>query len=65
MESKNAKIPSPRTKFFKVKCGGCGNEQTIFSNANRDVKCLACNNVLAESRGGRVKLKVKPIKELG
>ena len=64
MNGNEAKIPKPKTKFLKVKCSGCGNEQTIFSSANRDVKCLACNNVLAESKGGKVKLKAKVVKEL-
>ncbi len=63
MENKG-EIPKPKTKFLKVKCAGCGNEQTIFSNANRDVKCLACNNILAESKGGKVKLKAKVVKEM-
>lgn len=57
-------IPKPKTRFLKVKCSSCGNEQTIFSNANNDVKCLACNNILAESTGGRVKLRAKVVKEL-
>ena len=61
---KEAKIPKPKTKFLKVKCSACGNEQTIFSNANNDVKCLACNNILAESKGGKVKLRAKIVKEL-
>lgn len=64
MEKKNVNIPKPNSKFVKVKCSGCGNEQVIFDSANRDVKCLACNKVLAESRGGKVKLKAKPVKEL-
>lgn len=57
-------IPMPKTRFLKVKCSGCGNEQTIFSNASKSVKCLACNNILAESTGGRVKLRAKVVKEL-
>ena len=64
MDKGKIKIPKPSTKFMKVKCPGCGNEQVIFNSANRDVKCLACNKVLAESRGGRVKLKAKPVKEM-
>ena len=57
-------IPKPRTKFLKVKCSGCGNEQTIFSAASTKVKCLVCNHELAEPRASKVKLKTKILKEL-
>ena len=60
----DAKIPKPRTKFLKVKCSGCGNQQIIFDAASQDVKCLACNQLLAESTGSRIKLKAKVVKEL-
>jgi len=63
MGKKEITIPKPRTTFVKVKCSSCGNDQTIFSNANNDVKCLACNNILAVSTGGKVKLKSKVVKE--
>jgi len=65
MVEQDSRVPKPKTKFMKVKCAGCGNEQIIFSNASNDVKCLGCNNILAESMGGRVKLKSKVVKELG
>jgi small subunit ribosomal protein S27e len=61
----NLIVPKPRTRFLKVKCSTCGNEQTIFSNASRSVECLACNNILAESTGGKVRLKAKVVKEFG
>ncbi|MDY6776963.1 MAG: 30S ribosomal protein S27e [Candidatus Nanohaloarchaea archaeon] len=42
-----------RGKFVEVKCDGCGNEQVIFSRAAGDVKCLVCDDVLAESSSGK------------
>ena len=56
-------IPKPKTAFLKVKCSSCGNEQIIFNSPSKDVKCLACNNILAESTGGTLKLKAKIIKD--
>lgn len=47
--------------FLKVKCHGCGNEQTVFSSANQVVKCLACNQVLAKPGAGKVILLEKAI----
>ena len=57
-------IPMPKTKFLKVKCSGCGNEQIIFNAAASTVKCLVCNQILAESGASRVTLKAKIVKEL-
>ena len=58
------KIPMPKTKFLKLKCNGCGNEQTVFSAPASTVKCLACNQVLAESTGGKIRPVAKVVKEL-
>ncbi|MFH1240312.1 MAG: 30S ribosomal protein S27e [Candidatus Diapherotrites archaeon] len=57
-------IPNPKTKFIRVKCSGCGNEQTIFNSAASDVKCNACNQLLAKSKSSRIELKAKVVKEM-
>lgn len=54
-------IPKPKTKFIRVKCSGCGSEQTIFSAASTNVKCLACNQELAQSGASKIRLKTKVI----
>jgi len=56
-------IPEPKNKFLKVKCGGCGNEQIIFSAPSRKVKCLVCNEALAESTSHRARVKGKIVEE--
>ena len=53
----------PKNRFLRVKCPGCGNEQAIFSAPSRDVKCLACNQVLGESTGHKINLKGTVVKE--
>ena len=53
-----------KTKFLKAKCPGCGNEQIIFSAASTKVKCLACNQPLAETGASKVKPLAKIVKEL-
>jgi small subunit ribosomal protein S27e len=52
------------SSFLKVKCNKCKNEQIIFSNASMCVKCLVCNEVLAESSGGKSKVVAKVIESL-
>jgi len=50
------------SKFIKVICSKCKNEQIIFGNATTHVKCLICDTPLAEPAGGKAKIKAK-IKE--
>ena len=45
-------ISYPESKFLKVKCKKCKNEQIVFNKAATEVKCLVCNAVLAEPTGG-------------
>ena len=40
------------TKFVKVKCKDCENEQIVFSKAATRVACNVCNAALVEPRGG-------------
>ncbi len=47
------KIPYPTSKFLKVKCPGCNNEQTIFESAKIAVQCNVCGGELAKPRGGK------------
>ena len=58
-------IQKPRSKFLQVKCPNCGNEQIIFSHAAQVVKCLVCDQVLAEPTGGKAEVKGKVVKVLG
>ncbi|MEM1570521.1 30S ribosomal protein S27e [Pyrobaculum sp.] len=48
-------IPQPRSKFVKVRCPDCGNEQVTFSHAAMVVRCLVCGRVLAQPTGGKAK----------
>jgi small subunit ribosomal protein S27e len=45
--------------FIKVKCEKCKNEQIIFEKSATTVKCLVCNEVLAEPTGGKALIKAK------
>ncbi|HDJ25723.1 MAG TPA: 30S ribosomal protein S27e [Candidatus Bathyarchaeota archaeon] len=57
-------IPKPRSKFLRVRCPRCGNEQIIFSHATTRVKCFVCGTQLAEPRGGKAKILGVVVKEL-
>ena len=50
-------LPRPKSKFLRVKCPDCGNEQIVFSNATSTVKCNICSAILAEPTGGKTTIK--------
>lgn len=50
-------IPRPRSTFIRIKCLDCGNEQIIFRDAKMFVRCNVCDEILAEPKGGKAKLR--------
>ena len=54
----------PKNRFIKVRCQGCKNEQNIFEGATTKVKCLVCEAILAEPRGGKADIKARVIEVL-
>lgn len=54
----------PKSKFIKVRCGKCKNEQIIFSNATQKIKCLVCQEVVAGPTGGKSVIKADVLEVL-
>ena len=54
----------PTSKFIKVRCPKCKNEQIVFGKAATIVKCLVCNRVIAEPTGGKIKVKARILEVL-
>ncbi len=52
------------SKFLKVKCKKCKNEQVVFEKSASPVKCLVCGEVLAEPTGGKSKIKSDNVSEV-
>jgi len=57
-------VRNPKSKFLKVHCEKCKNEQIVFERSARDIHCLICNEVLGKSTGGKVKLIAKVVEVL-
>ncbi|MCD6575537.1 MAG: 30S ribosomal protein S27e [Nanoarchaeota archaeon] len=57
-------ISYPKSRFIKVKCNKCKNEQIIFGKSASEIKCLVCGNVLAIPTGGKTKIKAKVLEVL-
>ncbi|MFH1399508.1 MAG: 30S ribosomal protein S27e [Candidatus Woesearchaeota archaeon] len=57
-------VREPVSRFIKVRCPKCKNEQVIFGKSASEIKCLVCGVVLAESRGGKSKIKSRILEVL-
>jgi len=53
-----------KSKFIKVRCTKCKNEQVIFGKAASKVKCLVCEKTLCEPTGGKSRIKVEILEVL-
>ena len=51
--------PTNKSKFLKIACPRCYNNQIIFGKAVSDIKCEKCNKLLIKTTGGKAKIKAK------
>lgn len=54
----------PISKYIKIRCPKCKNEQIMFGKSSTQVKCLVCSKVLAEPTGGKSKVKARILEVL-
>ena len=52
------------SRFIKVRCSSCKNEQVIFGNASNSVDCLVCEKDLLHSTGGKSKISARVLEVL-
>ncbi|MBW3011823.1 30S ribosomal protein S27e [Candidatus Woesearchaeota archaeon] len=57
-------IKEPKSRFLKVRCVKCNNEQIIFGNASSQVNCLVCSKELAMPKGGKAAVKARVLEVL-
>jgi small subunit ribosomal protein S27e len=57
-------IPQPKSRFLRVKCLNCGNQQIVFGCAATDVECLVCGKTLLQSTGGKARILTKILEVL-
>jgi small subunit ribosomal protein S27e len=53
-----------RSKFVKVSCPDCENEQIIFEKASSTVNCLVCGSTISKPSGGKAIISAKIIEIL-
>ncbi|MEK6964017.1 MAG: 30S ribosomal protein S27e [Nanoarchaeota archaeon] len=54
----------PDSKFIKLRCPKCKNEQITFGKAASYINCLVCGKVLAEPTGGKTRVKARILEVL-
>ena len=63
-KTKKELIPQPQSRFLRVKCLNCGNQQIIFGCSATDVECLVCGKTLLNSTGGKARILTKILEVL-
>jgi len=58
-------IKEPTSKFIKLRCPKCKNEQLVFGKTASKVKCLVCEKIIAEPSGGKTRVKARILEILG
>ncbi|HLD96943.1 MAG TPA: 30S ribosomal protein S27e [Candidatus Nanoarchaeia archaeon] len=58
------KVRETISKFVKVRCPKCKNEQIIFGKISTAVGCLVCSKPLADPTGGKSRLKARVLEVL-
>ncbi|MFH1721672.1 MAG: 30S ribosomal protein S27e [Candidatus Altiarchaeota archaeon] len=48
-----------KSRFLRIKCNDCGNEQVVFGCASSKVKCLVCDKPLVEPAAGKANIKTQ------
>ena len=51
MKKEHILKPEPKSKFQKVQCGECNEEQIVYSHASTVVTCNSCGNEIAKPSG--------------
>jgi small subunit ribosomal protein S27e len=52
-------MEKPKSKFMKVRCKDCENEQVIFDKASTPISCHICGSKLAIPKGGKADIKAE------
>ena len=52
-------MKKPESRFIKVRCMDCENEQVLFNKASTPVSCHICGSKLAIPVGGKAKIKAE------
>jgi len=56
MKKEHILSPEPNSKFLKVNCKECEEENIVYSHASMPVTCKSCGNVIAKPTGSKAQI---------
>ena len=56
MKRTHIPIPEPSSRFNRVKCNECGEQQVVYTHVTTAITCNSCGNVIAEPTGSLAKV---------
>lgn len=59
MKKDHIPIPEPSSRFNKVACNECGEQQIVYSHVTIEITCNSCGNTLATPTGSLAKINGK------
>ena len=57
-------VTMPESRFLRVQCRKCKNDQVVYNKTTLAAKCLKCGEILAEPTGGDAFIKGKVLEVL-
>ena len=59
MKKDHVDIPLPSSRFHRLECDECNEEQVVYSHATTEVNCDQCGSPLAKPTGSKARLSGK------
>jgi len=59
-----SEVKTISSKFIKVRCAKCENEQVLFGKSSTPVTCLVCGEQLAKPTGGKAEITAQVLEVL-
>ena len=56
MKKEHILSPEPNSKFLKVNCKECNEENIVYSHASTHVTCKSCGNTIAKPTGSKAQI---------
>ena len=56
MKKEHQLIPESKSKFLKVNCKECEEENIVYSHASSTVTCKSCGNVISTPTGAKARI---------
>jgi small subunit ribosomal protein S27e len=56
MKRERTLIPEPNSKFLKVNCKECEEENIVYSHASTPITCKSCGNTITKPTGSKAQI---------